>query len=377
MIVSLVNPPQLQLREPRAYPPLGLCYLAATLGDGVDARIDNLAGEEEILLEYADVFGITFPSACKASVRDVVSYIRERYSESKVILGGPHPTARPEETLKEYGPDCVVTGEAERLLPSLIGRKLPEGIHDGGVIRDLDALPLPRRDLLDREVVVNLTGIHGSERPSTTILSNRGCPYACRFCCKCHPMYRVVRDRSPKGVVEEIRHLKEEYGVEHLRFIDDCFTIKRSLPRLCKLLEGEEITFICITRADHINREIVRGLKRAGCMQVDIGAEYLSDRMLGLMNKGLTVAQIARAVRLVHEAGIEVKMFLMMRYPGETQDDREETLRMLGELQPERFTLSVFQPIEGSALEANSGYFYPDDDPDRQEYQRRILEALE
>ena len=69
-------------------------------------------------------------------------------------------------------------------------------------------------------------------------------------------------------------------------------------------------------------------------------------------------------------------MFHMMRYPGETLEDSENTLKMLGELRPEQFTLSVFQPIEGSALEANSGYFYPDDDVDRQEYQRQILEVI-
>lgn len=374
-MISLVNPPQLQLREPYAYPPLGLCYLAAMLDD-FDVRIDNLAGEKRISLDHSDVFGVTFPSACKESVGEVVVYIREEYPESKIFLGGPHPTAKPEETFREYAPDYVLAGECENLFPYLISHPSPKTIHDGGIVDNLDTLPFPRRDLIDRDVVVNLTGIHGTGKPSTTILSSRGCPYDCRFCCKCHPMYRVFRDRSPEKVVEEIRLLNDEYGVEHLRFIDDCFTLKRSLPKLCELMQKEETTFICITRADHMNMEMVKSLKLAGCTQVDIGVEYLSDRMLTLMNKQLTVDQIANSVRMLHDVGIEVKMFLMMRYPGETLEDRENTLKVLGELRPEHFTLSVFQPIEGSALEANSGYFYPDDDVDRQEYQRQILEAI-
>jgi len=341
-----------------------------------DVRIDNLAGEKSISLEYADVFGITFPSACKESVGEVVDYIREEYPESKIFLGGPHPTAKPEDTFRDYSPDYVLAGECENLFPHLISHPSSKAIHDGGIVDDLNTLPFPRRDLVDRDVVVNLTGIHGTVKPSTTILSSRGCPHNCRFCCKCHPMYRVFRDRSPGKVVEEIRLLKNDYGVEHLRFIDDCFTVKRSLPKLCELMQKEEVTFICITRADHLNVEMAKSLKLAGCTQVDIGVEYLSDRMLGLMNKQLTVEQIAKSVSIMHDVGIEVKMFLMMRYPGETLEDRENTLKMLGELKPEQFTLSVFQPIEGSALEANSSYFYPDDDVDRQEYQRQILEVI-
>jgi len=374
-LVSLVNPPQLELREPYAYPPLGLCYLASTL-EGFDVRIDNLAGEREIHLEHADIFGVTFPSACKTSVKRVLHYIRERYPHSTIILGGPHPTARPEETLKKFRPDYVVTGEAEFLFPFLIHHSVPKGIYDGGIIMNLDVLPLPRRDLLSRDVVVNLTGIHGLDKPSTTILSSRGCPYSCKFCCKCHAMYRVVRDRAPVKVIKEIHLLKDEYGIEHLRFIDDCFTVKRSLLKLCELLRNEEVTFICITRANHLNREMAKALKRAGCIQVDIGAEYLSNRMLKLMNKQLTVKRIVKAIEMLHEEGIAVKIFLMMRYPGETPEDRERTLQVLSETKPEHFTVSVFQPIEGSSLEGDSGYFYPDKDPNRQEYQKRILEAL-
>ncbi len=137
-----------------------------------------------------------------------------------------------------------------------------------------------------------------------------------------------------------------------------------------------ELTFICITGADHLNREMVEGLRRAGCTQVDIGTEYLSDRMLRLMNKQLTVSQITKAIKMLHEAGIEVKVFLMMKYPGETQDDRDKTLRTLRETQPEHFTLSVFQPLEGSTFSENSGYFYPDEDLDRQEYTRQIETAI-
>jgi len=379
MEICLINPPQLELREPTAYPPLGLLYLATVLEKNkIDVSVLNLAGKRKYTIPTAEVYGITCTCATEPAVKEIIETIRKEVPEGWIIVGGPHPTVAPEEVYKKLAPDVVVVGEAEEEIVKIVRNRKPKIWHCN-LIRDLDSIPYPARHLLRKSEFVNLTGIHGSKKPSTTILSSRGCPFNCRFCCKGHPMFRVFRYRSAENVEGELRELKEKWGVEHVRFVDDCFTLnKNRVKKICEKTKEIGMTFLCITRADMLDRETISYLKMGGCIQADIGMETASPRLLKLMNKGEKVEDYRRAIKMLKEAGITVKVFLMMGYPQETEEDRKLTLQFLRETKPDLFTLSVFVPLSGSSFSYESGrFFYPDKDETYVRFKEEILGALE
>ena len=393
MKVSLVNPPQTQLKAPLSYISLGLGYLASSLiKEGFepfdDVRIDNLAGleiDKDIELEYSDVFGITYISAARDGVKRTVKYIREKYPNSKIILGGSYPSVDCIGTYEDIMPDIVVSGEGERLFPVLVneiekGCELKENLYNAGIIEDLNSLPFPARRLFDYNNVVSLSGIHGCEKGvrSTTLITSRGCPFSCKFCCKGHQMYSRYRYRSAENVRDELIGLREDYGISHVRFIDDCFTInKNRVKKICEYTKKLEITSMIIARADTCDLETLGMLKNGGCTVINIGVESGSNRLLLEMNKKETIEQIKKCILNAKKVGLGVKVLLQYGLPGETDDDIQKTLDFLKEAKPDFYTLSKFVPLPGSEWSAlsssSSSWFYNDSDEKR----NRLINEIE
>lgn len=383
--VTLLQPPQTQLLLPRAYIPLGLGSLAAVLEESdVDVDILNLAdcGDiDGVEIPESDWYGISCVSATLPATKKLVSRLR---GQGKTVVGGAHPSVLPEETYSQIKPDVVMSGEAEYLFRDLVtGAVEPEPIMQAGLIQDLNSLPFPARHLFDREDVVDTTGIHGQEKgvPATTVSTGRGCPFSCAFCCKGHPMFNWYRYRSTDLVYEELAYLKKEYAVEHVRFVDDEFTLHtQRTAELMKKMVDLDLGFVCITRADTLNEPLLSLMEEAGCREVHIGVETGSDRLLRLMNKQTTSDSLLNGVHMIKEAGIRVKAYLMMNFPGETEEDRKLTVEWLREAQPDKFTLSVFTALPGSAIAGQvktvTPWYYLDDDGDFNEYRAQLHEVL-
>ena len=192
-------------------------------------------------------------------------------------------------------------------------------------------------------------------------------------------MYCTLRLRSPENVLSELRHLKTEYGVEHVRFIDDTFTFdKHRTIAIANGIRDLDMTFICMTRADKIDEEIADALKLGGCTQVQLGIETASPRLLKLMNKGETVRDYGRAMSALTNAEVPVKALLIMDYPTETEEDRAITLKFLSEFKPAMFNLSWFTPLPGSGVEWSdeTNFFYPDENERWVKYREQIQEAI-
>jgi len=383
--VVLIQPPQTQLLQPRAYIPLGLAYIAAVLEEvQVDVQILNLANNpnpKQSDIPPADWYGVSCMSATKNTVKKLIPML-----DGKTVIGGPHPSVVPMDTFTELKPDVVMTGESDYMFKDMVLGNIPiEPIMNAGFIEDLNTLPFPARHLFDDSDIVDKTGIHGQEDsvPATTVITSRGCPYSCNFCCKGHPMFNWYRYRNEINVFEELSLLKEQYDIEHVRFIDDEFTLhKGRISKLMKTIQPLNITWVCITRADTLDANLLSLMKQSGCTEVHIGIETGSDKLLRLMNKQTTSDVLKRGVKMIKDAGIRVKAYLMMNYPGETSEDRDATIEFVRETQPDKYTISNFTPLPGSAVERITGtqgedWFYPDDDRLFQEYKKRIDEALE
>ena len=366
--VVLIQPPQRNLKEPKAYPPLGLCYLGAALLEAkIDVEVINFADIpiEDISIDNipkADFYGITCVSATYPEVVQISKILRET-AIGKVVIGGAYPSISPLQTYKESQCDYIITGEAEYAFRDLVlGKKKPnEKIIHAGIIKNLDELPFPARQLFKKEEIVNFSGILGQEKGvgGVSLLSSRGCPMRCSFCCREHEMFTTFRYCSPSRVQGEMKQIMEEYGINFFRFLDDAFTVnRRRVLKLCEEIKDLQSEWRCITRADWIDKELLEAMKEAGCVGCDFGIESGSQRMLNLMNKRLTVEGNIKAIKLMKDVGLSPKVFLMCGFPGETERDIELTKRFIQVAKPDSFTLSQFTRAN------DKGWFYPDEQGD-------------
>ena len=218
------------------------------------------------------------------------------------------------------------------------------------MIKQLDDLPFPAWDLVDREQYANIwREQHGYY--SMNLVTTRGCPFHCNWCAK--PIWgQVYSTRSPQNVVDEMLWLKENFNPDQIWFMDDIMGIRdRWIEEFADLLDDAQthIPFKSLNRADLLLRgKTIPALARAGAQIVWIGAESGSQKILDAMDKGTTVEQIYEAAQQLHAHGVKVAFFLQFGYPGETREDIELTLKMVRELMPDDIGISVSYPLPGT-----------------------------
>jgi radical SAM superfamily enzyme YgiQ (UPF0313 family) len=153
-------------------------------------------------------------------------------------------------------------------------------------------------------------------------------------------------------VADEVAWIVERYHPDQLWYADDVFTISHPwLTRYRDELRGRKIhlPFETITRADRLQtEEAVAALRELGCERVWIGSESGSQRILDAMERGVTVEQVQRAVRLAQQHGISVGMFLMWGYEGEEIEDIAATVEHVKQSNPDIFFTTVAYPIKGT-----------------------------
>jgi radical SAM superfamily enzyme YgiQ (UPF0313 family) len=263
------------------------------------------------------------------------------------------------------GFDYVLVGEVEETLRELVAGEPIEGIdglayieNESGRIRftaprrfrrDLDDLPLPAWDLIDvqpyREAWTNRHGYF-----SMNMVSSRGCPYRCNWCAK--PIYgNNYRARSPRVVAAEMSFLKKNLSPDHIWFADDIFALSAQWTReFADAVEDMNaiIPFKMQSRCDLMTRATAADLKRAGCIEIWMGAESGSQRVLDAMDKGTRVEQIYQARRNLSHYGIRACWFLQFGYPTEEWGDIEATIRMVRATRPHDIGISVSYPLPGT-----------------------------
>ncbi|MCU0914695.1 MAG: B12-binding domain-containing radical SAM protein [Planctomycetes bacterium] len=310
-----------------------------------------------------DAIGISIWTSYAASAFRLAQIAREIFPDRPILMGGPHATAKADEILRlAPAVDYVVRGEGERtaleLVQQLAGGRVNPGVIHGlsyreqGQIhhappreacRDLDEFPIP-----DRRLLLN----HGRYTPEDMglVMTSRGCPYACTYCAT---ETRRVSYRSPGHILEEIRLVKNCYGTVQFSFKDDSFTVHRQrIEALCEQLLAARlgIRWECTTRANLVSADLLRTMKRAGCNSIKIGIESGSERILGEMNKGLSLDQMRQAAALLRQAGIHWTGYFMMGVPGETAQEVNETWTLLNELRPDYATMGAYEPFPGTAM---------------------------
>jgi anaerobic magnesium-protoporphyrin IX monomethyl ester cyclase len=364
----------------RPYPPLGILYLNAYLKrKGIASEVfDTTFATKQSLKEYLlqarpDFVGLYVNLMTKLNILEIMKFIRseERLKHTRIILGGPEVKHHDEAFLRA-GADFIVLGEGETTLYDLLTTvdsafspflDTIDGIAfinvKGEVVRtkerekikDIDILPMPDRKAIDlNKYFAAWKERHGYSTASVSTM--RGCPYTCKWCSRA--VYGLsYRRRSAKLVVEELAWMQQNYQVDGFWFVDDVFTISHKwLAAFAEelMLKGIEIRYECITRADRMNEEVVALLEQTGCFRVWIGAESGSQRVIDLMDRRVHVNQVRDMIHLSQAHGIEAGTFIMLGYPGETEQDIEETVEHLIASDPDLFTITVAYPIKGTPM---------------------------
>ncbi len=294
----------------------------------------------------------------------------------RVVVGNVHASLYPGDFIFKGSPvDAVVIGEGELSLAELLdasaaGRSFcgvpgtgalgPDGgLVLGGkrdLIGDLSALPPADHSLIDMEPYVKLRPYFTKGAPlrSFPVHTARGCAFSCEFCAansvwKCNSG-RAVRFRPVEAVVREISALKERYRLHGVSIGDDSLmTSKSHVLALCRELEKLDIIWSAQGRIDQLDEETLLAMKRAGCMMLYFGVESGSDRILRVINKRQTAAQVISTFDLCKKHGVLRAANIMCNHPGETEEDIALTKKLLERIKPDELFTNVMTPYPGTA----------------------------
>jgi anaerobic magnesium-protoporphyrin IX monomethyl ester cyclase len=384
----LKNDPK-QVEKMRPYAPLATLYAAAMLRrSGYEVALFDAmlaVGEEELaaaldrhrprfIALYEDSFNF-LTKMCLGHAREAACRMSRLARERgiTVLAAGSDLTDHPQpyfEAGVEYGMRGeadhtlrelldVLTGRSARPVEAVAGLVLPDHDGNGGVRRTLpreperqpDLFSFPAWDLLDVERYrAAWRQAHG--RYSINLVTTRGCPFHCNWCAK--PIWgRRYAMRSPANVAEEMALVKRTLKPDHVWFADDIFGLQpkwvAELAREVALCDAV-IPFTIQSRADLMTPVAVDGLVRAGCVEVWLGAESGSQKVLDAMDKGIRVGQTVDATRLLQKAGIRACWFLQFGYPGETFEDILATVELMREILPDDVGVSVSYPLPGTGF---------------------------
>jgi len=368
-------------------PTLGLCYLSSYLKKYLkyyDISIVNTGDNtfDKIKNENPDIVGFTAYTAGYFEVTELLKRVKQELNVH-TLIGGPHITCLPDQLPEDA--DIGFIGEGEETLKEIMQLFLEKGTFDTSelskingivfrngsgdliqtprreLIKPLDTIPIPDRDLLDMEYFLKPSQILMSNEfiRGTTMLTSRGCPYHCIYC---HVAAKWGKPRlhSAERVVEEIDLLHQKYKVEGITMSDDLFVSSPS--RIEKIIAGMrdrkllgKIRFLVDLRANMVTDKLMQNLKKLGVEKIALGLESGSEPILKyLKGQEMTVQQNREAVRIANKHGIGCYCCFMIGAPPETKEDINKTRRLIREIldmSPMNFCqITVTTPLPGTQL---------------------------
>lgn len=354
----------------RLYPPLGLAYLAGSLVQSghTPVILDMVAENPEKTWPYRDthtcygiddaelvlkieeikpdIIGVSGFTAQHTRIVEIVNSVKKAFPLLPVVLGGIHASSLPDLLMAACPADYLLRGESDRSFVELVDclerndsillRKI-DGLvfRDGNavvinpkndVISDLDSIPFPARELLPNNIYIR-------NNISMPVITSRGCPYQCVFCCVSLTQGNKWRSREPKKVVDEIEGIVKTWGYKVISFFDDAFNIDPNrVISICKQIVDRKLGIHLLVPSSlmikHITRDTLYWLKQAGCIAISLPFEHSDEQIRNaIINKGLTLEKFDEVLQWCREIGLLTLVNFVIGLPGET----EETLISLNE----------------------------------------------
>jgi anaerobic magnesium-protoporphyrin IX monomethyl ester cyclase len=353
-------------------PPIGLMYIAAALEKaGFEVQmLDNylmkkpIAEVKQLVTKLnPQIVGITCGSATYARCIETAKAVKEAVPNCKIVVGGWHASYEPDSLLANPEIDYVVMGEGERAITQL-ATCITNGNESAAMtiagvackrqgkniknqpkfIENMDELPYPARHLLPLELY-DRTIEYLNVKPADVMSISRGCVYNCGFCETRKLWGNICRGFSPQRVIGEMQDLMSKYGTKGIYFINDNFTLrKKETLELCDLMIKNklDLEWVCDTRVDLVNQELVKKMSKAGCKTIWFGVESGSERILQRIGRNTTLKQIETAFELCRKNKIQTACSFMLGMPDETLKDMEMSLKFAKKLNPDWCLFNVF-----------------------------------
>ena len=338
-LIAPATQKNIRRRKKGLVPPLGLAMVAALTPPGVEVSLtdENVTGidyQKEI-----DLVGITALTVTAPHAYEIADNFRAR--GIKVILGGAHPSALPDEASQHA--DAVVIGEAEGIWPNLINdfkeNKLQK-VYRQSERPSLVNLPIPRRDLFAK----------GAYYVTNTISTTRGCPYSCSFCSVTSFFGHTYRCRPVEEVLKEIETLNQR---DFIVFLDDNIVGNpKFAEELFRALVPYKIKWVSqasVTIAG--NDELLRLAAASGCVAVFIGFETLSPANLAAAGKKINIVdEYETVIKKIHSHGIAIHGFFILGLDEDDEEVFERTLNFAQKMRLESAQFSLPVPLPGTAF---------------------------
>jgi radical SAM superfamily enzyme YgiQ (UPF0313 family) len=363
-------------------PPLGIGYLASCAEKhGHPTDIYDLAkrriSADQLALALAekhyDVIGLSISTPNFRAAETLIQAVRRHCPKAALVVGGPHPSALPDRTLKELDVDYLVAKEGEISFPNMldvlscgedpVGQvpgilalrdKEPVGLPAGAPPQDLDAIPWPAWEKLEPHRYPPIPHQMFVRRlPVAPVLTSRGCPMACSFCCTTSMFGKAIRTRSPESVVEEMRFLKDRFGIREIHFEDDNMTLSRkhALALMEKIAEanlGLYLKFPNGVMTSTMDAEMLRAMKKAGCYQISLGIETTSPELEEKECKFLPNEKVREVVANARREGLEVQGLFVVGLPYDSTEGVRRTVRDAIAMKIDLAHFGIYIPLPGS-----------------------------
>jgi radical SAM superfamily enzyme YgiQ (UPF0313 family) len=303
-------------------PLLGSLYLGTILHNaGYQVKIinENILGRKispfELNSDYLCISCLTLTSN---RAKDLIIKVREIFPDTKIIVGGIHPSLLPNEFVDLA--DHIVTGEAETVILDVIEGKYTEKIINGSRVEDLDQLPLINYELLQDYQRMNII----------PVMTSRGCPFDCNFCTVTKIFGRKFRVQSVDRIIAELKNALNHFDTNRIFFYDDNFTANKKLTN--ELLdaiirEKMSIYWTAQTRVDISQDEkMLAKMYKAGGGKVYIGFESINDKTLAAFHKSQTRSDIENAIDIIHRHGINIHGMFILGEDNDTSENIDITL---------------------------------------------------
>jgi radical SAM superfamily enzyme YgiQ (UPF0313 family) len=362
-------------------PPLGVLYIASVLENaGVEVSVLDQAAEESsirtvvdwVMKENPDILGVSTLSRSSLVAPKIAEEVKKKNPNIPIVFGNHHATFNAKMLLEKYPyVDIIVRGEGEQTCLELSdyvkqNRSLKEilGITfrhneqivsnpDRPLIKDINSLPFPNRNLLRVEYHNTTMGINASPKKFTSFLSSRGCLFKCHFCSCMSITRNTWRHRSIENMLDELHILKNE-GYKQLMFVDDNFTLnQKRVIKLCQAMRKEKINieWICEGRVDQCSYIMLREMAKAGCRMIYFGIESSSQKVLDYYKKGITPNQSEMAVAKARKAGVDVIVgSFIIGAPNETKKDIQKTFDFAQRIEVDIPQISILEANPGTPI---------------------------